>query len=83
MLKDKSDGVVHGALLLGLVSGLVASRLPGLDQNKRTTDNLSYYRSRHSAGRNPGQLQSVSKFFSPYMFRLASHGLVQLVLVLL
>ena len=26
---DKSDGVVHGALLLGLVSGLVASRLPG------------------------------------------------------
>ena len=26
---DKSEGVVHGALLLGLVSGLVASRLPG------------------------------------------------------
>ena len=52
---------MHGALLLGLVSGLVASRLPGLDQNKRPTDNLSYYRSRHSAGRNPGQLQSVSK----------------------
>ena len=27
---DESNGVVHGALLLGLVSGLVASRLPGL-----------------------------------------------------
>jgi len=26
---DKDDGVVHGALLLGLVSGLVATRLPG------------------------------------------------------
>lgn len=26
---DESNGVVHGALLLGLVSGLVASRLPG------------------------------------------------------
>ena len=34
LLKDKSDGVVHGALLLGLVSGLVASRLPGLARNK-------------------------------------------------
>ena len=33
-LKDKNDGVVHGALLLGLVSGLVASRLPGLTQKK-------------------------------------------------
>ena len=27
---DKDDGVVHGALLLGLVSGLVATRLPGI-----------------------------------------------------
>jgi len=26
---DKDDGLVHGALLLGLVSGLVATRLPG------------------------------------------------------
>ena len=33
-LKDKNDGVVHGALLLGLVSGLVASRLPGLARKK-------------------------------------------------
>ena len=27
---EKDDGVVHGALLLGLVSGLVATRLPGI-----------------------------------------------------
>ena len=40
LLKDKSDGVVHGALLLGLVSGLVASRLPGLarTKNKKLTN---------------------------------------------
>ena len=29
---DKDDGVVHGALLLGLVSGLVATRLPGITE---------------------------------------------------
>ena len=86
LLKDKSDGVVHGALLLGLVSGLVASRLPGFALIKQKGDKWNSHKTgpgTQLAGiqvsRDP---QSMSRnYFS--ISRLASHDLVQSVLVLL
>ena len=90
LLKDKSDGVVHGALLLGLVSGLVASRLPGLVRERKKLTHVSLLKQVQALSwqesRSAKTLDLYLKMISVYIHmisRLASHDLVQLVLVLL
>ena len=81
---------MHGALLLGLVSGLVASRLPGLVRERKKLTHVSLLKQVQALSwqesRSAKTLDLYLKMISVYIHmisRLASHDLVQLVLVLL